>query len=283
MRPPAANEEETDVTRLPTCFLSHGGGPWPWLYGPFRERHQRLEASLKTRARELGERPRAILVVSGHWEAPEFSVTSGANPGMVYDYAGFPEHTYAIRYPAPGSPALADRVQRLFEAAGLAIRTEGERGFDHGCFVPLAVMYPEADIPVVQLSLKTGYDPATHLAAGRALAPLREEGVLILGSGLSYHNLRGFGAGAKEASKVFDGWLQETLLHVPSDVRSQRLLQWETAPAARRAHPSEDHLIPLLVAVGAAEREPGSCIYHESDFFGGVTASSFCFGGAEPS
>ena len=268
------------MKRLPTCFLSHGGGPWPWLTGAFREHYRLLEASLDATARELGGKPRAVLMVSGHWEAAEFAVMAGATPGMVYDYAGFPEHTYTIRYPAPGSPALAARVQRLLEAAGHAATLDPARGFDHGCFAPLAVMYPEADVPVVQLSLKAGYDPATHLAAGRALAPLRDEGVLIVGSGLSYHNLREFGPQAKAASAAFDAWLQETLLQASPAERSRRLLQWETAPAARRAHPREDHLIPLLVAVGAAEDEPGACIYHEPAFFGGVTASSFRFGQA---
>lgn len=266
------------MKRLPTYFLSHGGGPWPYLTGPFRERYRVLEASLQQTARELGARPRAILVVSGHWEAAEFTVMSSPNPGMVYDYSGFPAHTYAVRYAAPGSPVLADRVTRLFDAAGIAVRADDGRGFDHGCFAPLAVMYPDADVPVLQLSLKAGYDPEAHLAAGRALAPLRDEGVLIIGSGLSYHNLREFGPQAKEASEAFDAWLQQTLLHSPPATRLQRLLQWEQAPSARRAHPHEDHLIPLMVAVGAAENEVAACVYHEQGFFGGVTASSFRFG-----
>jgi aromatic ring-opening dioxygenase catalytic subunit (LigB family) len=268
------------MKRLPTYFLSHGGGPWPWLSGPFREHYRQLEASLQATGRELAGKPRAILVVSGHWEAAEFTVMTSPHPGMVYDYTGFPDHTYAVQYPAPGSPELAARVQGLLEAAGLAARPDDRHGFDHGCFAPLAVMFPAADVPVVQLSLKAGYDPQAHLAAGRALAPLRDEGVLILGSGLSYHNLREFGEQAKGASAAFDAWLQETLLRSPPAERTRRLLQWETAPAARRAHPREDHLIPLLVAVGAAEDEAAACVYHEQDFFGGVTASSFRFGAA---
>jgi aromatic ring-opening dioxygenase catalytic subunit (LigB family) len=276
MRPVHAHED-VDMIRLPTYFVSHGGGPWPWLTGPFREHYRQLEASLLAIAREIGGKPRAVLMMSGHWEADEFSVMASPCPGMVYDYAGFPDHTYAIRYPAPGSPELAGRVQTLLEAAGLVARLDMTRGFDHGCFAPLAVMYPDADVPVVQLSLKVGYDPGTHLAAGRALAPLRNEGVLILGSGLSYHNLREFGPEARDASAAFDAWLQETLLHVPPAERSRRLLQWDAAPAARRAHPREDHLIPLLAVVGAAEGEPAACVYHEEGFFGGVTASSFRF------
>src|SRR5512139_3286837 len=171
------------MERLPTYFLSHGGGPWPYLNGPFREHYRQLEASLKETARELGGKPRAILVVSGHWEAAEFTVMANPHPGMIYDYSGFPEHTYAVQYSAPGSPELAGRVQGLLAAAGIAARLDETRGFDHGCFAPLAVMYPDADVPVVQLSLKAGYDPQAHLAAGRSLAPLRDEGVLILGSG----------------------------------------------------------------------------------------------------
>lgn len=268
------------MKRLPTYFLSHGGGPWPYLSGPFRAHYHLLEASLKETARELGAKPRAILVVSGHWEAAEFTVMASPQPGMVYDYSGFPEHTYQVQYPAPGSPELAGRVRGLLEAAGLTTRSDDRRGFDHGCFAPLAVMYPAADVPVVQLSLKAGYDPQAHLAAGRALAPLRDEGVLILGSGLSYHNLQEFGEQAKEVSAAFDAWLQDVLLHASPAERSRRLLEWEQAPSARRAHPREDHLIPLLVAVGAAEDEAAACVYHEQDFFGGVTASSFRFGAA---
>ena len=268
------------MKRLPTYFLSHGGGPWPYLSGPFRAHYHLLEASLQDTARELGAKPRAILVISGHWEATDFTVMASPQPGMVYDYSGFPEHTYQVQYPAPGSPELADRVRGLLEAAGIAARSDDRRGFDHGCFAPLAVMYPAADVPVVQLSLKAGYDPQVHLAAGRALAPLRDEGVLILGSGLSYHNLREFGEQAKEASAAFDAWLQDVLLHASPLERTRQLLEWEQAPSARRAHPREDHLIPLLVAVGAAEDEAAACVYHERDFFGGVTASSFRFGAA---
>jgi aromatic ring-opening dioxygenase catalytic subunit (LigB family) len=268
------------MKRLPTYFLSHGGGPWPYLTGPFREHYRLLEASLKEIARELGGKPRAILVVSGHWEAAEFTVMTSPHPGMVYDYTGFPDHTYEVQYAAPGSPALAHRVQGLLERAGVAARPDDTRGFDHGCFAPLAVMHPDADVPVVQLSLKSGYDPETHLAAGRALAPLRDEGVLILGSGLSYHNLREFGEQARDASQAFDAWLQDVLLHASPAERSRRLQHWEEAPSARRAHPREDHLIPLLVAVGAAENDAAACVYHEQGFFGGVTASSFRFGQA---
>jgi aromatic ring-opening dioxygenase catalytic subunit (LigB family) len=134
------------------------------------------------------------------------------------------------------------------------------------------------DVPVLQLSLRVGYDPAEHLAVGRALAPLRDQGVLIVGSGLSYHNLRRMGPPAAVPSRQFDDWLQQTLVTSDAPQRVQRLIAWQDAPAARIAHPQEDHLLPLMVAVGAAEHEPAACVYHENGFFGGVTVSSFRFG-----
>lgn len=264
--------------RLPTYFISHGGGPWPWLDGPFRRQFDRLEASLADIAREVGK-PRAVLMISGHWEADRPTVQSGESPGMVYDYSGFPPHTYSIRYGAPGSPAVAQRVKELLEAAGIPAALDSQRGYDHGTFAPLQAMYPDADVPVVQLSLKHGYDPAEHLAIGRALAPLRDEGVLIVGSGLSWHNLRMFGPAAKAPSKAFDAWLDQAL-SLPPPERSRRLQAWTAAPAARLAHPEEDHFVPLMVAVGAAEDERAARVYHEDDFMGGVTASSYRFGDA---
>jgi aromatic ring-opening dioxygenase catalytic subunit (LigB family) len=198
-------------------------------------------------------------------------------PPMVYDYSGFPAHTYKVVYPAPGAPELAARVQALISAAGLPARLDAQRGFDHGTFAPLVVMYPNADVPVLQVSMKTGLDPAEHLALGRALAPLRDEGILIVGSGLSYHNLRMFGPQAKAPSQAFDTWLQDTLVSCTPAEREARLLQWASAPSARTAHPREDHLIPLMVAVGAAEADPATCVYHEEGVFGGVVVSSFRF------
>lgn len=262
---------------MPTYFISHGGGPWPWLDGPFRRQFDKLEASLKDIAREVGEKPRAVLVVTGHWEEDRFTVQSAATPGMIYDYGGFPEHTYRIQYKAPGAPDVARRVKELLQAAGIEAAEDPQRGFDHGTFTPLYAMYPEADMPVVQLSIKRGYDPEAHLAAGRALAPLRNEGVLIVGSGLSYHNLRAFGAAARAPSEAFDGWLSAAMASQPH-VRTQQVRDWARAPAARIAHPREDHFVPLMVALGAAEDEPAARVYHEREFMGGVTASSYRFG-----
>jgi aromatic ring-opening dioxygenase catalytic subunit (LigB family) len=265
------------MARLPTYFISHGGGPWPYLDGAFRRQFDRLEASLQDIPRELGVTPSAVLMISGHWEEPRFAVTSSANPGMVYDYSGFPAHTYSVKYGAPGSPDLAGRVRALLEGAGIPATLDPSRGYDHGTFAPLAAMYPDADVPVVQLSMKAGYDPADHIAAGRALRPLRDAGVLIVGSGLSFHNLRMFGPAARAPSEAFDGWLEQTLTAPPAE-RERRLLEWTWAPSARVAHPREDHLIPLMVALGAAEDEPATRVYHEQGFMGGVTASSYRFG-----
>jgi aromatic ring-opening dioxygenase catalytic subunit (LigB family) len=238
----------------------------------------RLEQSLFDIRRELGDAPRAVLAISGHWEEKGFAISSAEQPGMEYDYSGFPPHTYQIKYKAPGSPELAARVQRLLEGGGIGARLDPERGFDHGVFSIMKPLYPGEDIPLVQLSIDRSYDPELHLKLGRLLAPLRDEGVLIIGSGLSYHNLREMrGNEGAEPSRQFDAWLQETLAAAPAE-RTERLIRWERAPMARAAHPQEDHLIPLMAAVGAAENEPFALVYHQKDFGGGITASSFRFG-----
>ena len=265
-------------TRLPTYFISHGGGPWPWIKDQMPGDMSVLERSLQDIPRELGVTPRAVLVVSGHWETPRFTVQSSPRPPMLYDYGGFPEFTYHIQYPAPGSPEVAARVRELLDDAGIPNDEDARRGFDHGVFAPLYVVYPEADVPILQLSIRHGYDPDAHLAAGRALAPLRDEGVLIVGSGLSYHNLRDFGPGGAAASRAFEAWLTPTLVERSAEARPTRLRTWDTAPGARHSHPAEDHLIPLMVAVGAAEQDAGVRTYHEDRFFGGITTSSYRFG-----
>jgi aromatic ring-opening dioxygenase catalytic subunit (LigB family) len=264
---------------LPTYFISHGGGPWPYMMNDeFGREFMRLEAALKDMPRQLGVTPKSVLVISGHWEESDFAVMASAHPSMVYDYSGFPEFTYHIKYGAPGSPELARKVQSLIKNAGLASHLDPGRGFDHGTFAPLAVIYPKADVPIVQLSIRKDYDPKAHVELGKVLAPLRSEGVLILGSGLSYHNLRRFDGRAKAVSKGFDDWLTETLSRVDPDERERRLLQWSNAPCARLAHPQEDHLIPLMVALGAARDDKATRVYHEEDFMGGIAVSSYRFG-----
>ena len=277
---PSPSERDTQMTtRLPTYFISHGGGPWPYMDGPFRRAFDRLEQSLHDIRSELADAPRAVLVISGHWEENGFAISSGEQPGMVYDYRGFPEHTYQIRYKAPGSPELAQRVQELLQAGGIEARLDPERGYDHGTFSIMKPLYPGEDIAVIQLSIDRSYDPNLHLRLGRLLAPLRDEGMLIIGSGLSYHNLHEARSSAGiEPSRVFDAWLQETLVAASPEERTRRLIDWERAPLARAAHPQEDHFIPLMAAVGAAENESGAVVYHQKDLFGGITASSFRFG-----
>ena len=264
--------------RLPVYFISHGGGPWSFMDAASQAPYAKLAAELTDMPRQLGRTPRAVLMISAHWEEPEFTLTSGERPSMIYDYGGFPDYTYQIRYDAPGDPALAEQTRQLIEKVGLPSRLDASRGFDHGAFTPLKVIYPDARVPVVQLSLQRGLDPERHLALGRAIAPLRDDDVLIVGSGLSYHNLREFfsprGWGP---SREFDGWLGGVLLGGSPKDRNKLLAAWEAAPAARAAHPREEHLLPLMVAVGAAGEDRAELTYHETDFLGGLTVSNYRF------
>ena len=263
--------------KTPTYFISHGGGPWPWL-PPLRERMTKLEASLIDMVASWPEPPKAILMVSGHWEEHgTIGVMSSPRPSMEYDYYGFPKEMYEISYPAPGAPEFAARTLELLTVSGILAKLDPQRGFDHGTFAPMAVMYPEADMPLFEVSLNASYDPMAHVEIGRALAPLREEGVMIIGSGLSFHNLRIMDARGAKPSREFDDWLLDTLA-LSADERLAELVDWENAPAARLAHKEEDHLLPIFVALGAAEDEEASRVYHEKDFGGFITASSYRFG-----
>lgn len=264
---------------LPTFFISHGGGPWPWMKEQRESRYGKLTAALQRMPDLVGAKPDAVLMISAHWEEDDFTVMAHPRPPMLYDYYGFPDYTYKIQYAAPGSPALAETVRGLVQGAGFTAKVDAARGYDHGMYAPMAVIYPDADMPTVQLSLKRGLDPATHVALGRALAPLRDQGVLVIGSGLSYHNLRAFGPVGRDASAAFDAWLQQVLAETDPVRRVAALADWEHAPAARAAHPREEHLLPLMVALGAAERNTATRIYHEADFAGGITVSSFMFDG----
>lgn len=265
------------TSTLPTFYLSHGGGPWPWMKGPRYDAHRKLEAVLQQVPQLVGVTPKAVLMISAHWEEADFAVMSHAHPPMLYDYRGFPEETYQVHYTAPGAPEIAEQVQGLLKSAGIAAGLDPARGFDHGAFVPMAVIYPDASVPLLQLSLKHGLDPQAHLAAGRALAPLRKEGVLIVGSGSSYHNLKMLGPESREPSAAFDDWIARTLEGTDFEKRVAALASWEAAPSARIAHPREEHLLPLMVAVGAAERDIATRFYHENTFFGSSSVSSFMF------
>ena len=261
----------------PTFFINHGGGPCFFLEpGPMRETWRELETYLRGFMATLAEQPHAILAISGHWEEGVPTVNAGAHPPLLFDYGGFPDYTYRLTWPAPGAPDLAARVRNLLSKAGIANGAEAARGWDHGIFVPLKVMVPGADIPLVQLSMQRGLDPATHLAIGRALRPLRDEGVLILGSGQSYHNMRGFfgGGPVDEQAEVFDAWLRAAIIDDAG--RDDALIRWADAPYARVAQPHEDHLLPLMVAAGAASGEPGTVHFHGHAL--GKPISGFRFG-----
>ncbi len=262
--------------RLPVVYLPHGGGPWPFVQMGLGSQSERdaLQAYLES-VRDLpAVPPRALLVVSAHWEEPRPTVMSNARPPLLFDYYGFPAESYALTWPAPGSPEVAARVEELLGAAGIEAKANSERGFDHGTFVPLKLTYPDAQIPTLQLSLKAGLDPSEHLAIGRALAPLRDEGVFIIGSGMSYHNMRGFGPQGRAASAAFDRWLREAVTSEPA-AREEQLRNWQRAPAARAAHPREEHLLPLMVVAGAAGTDAGRVAFHGTFLSTEISAHAF--------
>ena len=265
------------MARLPTLYIPHGGGPCFFMDWNPPDTWDRLAAWLRGLAADIGQRPRAVLLISGHWEEPRVSVNVQAAPALLFDYYGFPPHTYDLKYPAPGDPALAARVQALLAAGGVPTGTEATRGLDHGVFVPFLLIYPQADVPIVQLSLHQSLDAAAHLALGALLEPLRDEGVLIVGSGMSYHNMRGLMGGGDPGpdSERFDAWLDSACSAEPAE-RARLLSQWDKAPAARASHPREEHLLPLMVVAGAAGDDPGRRVFRDRVM--GATVSAFAFG-----
>jgi aromatic ring-opening dioxygenase catalytic subunit (LigB family) len=264
---------------MPTLFIPHGGGPcffmdWTRMGGPANTWDKTAEW-LKNLLATLPTRPKGIVVISGHWEEKVFTASTAAQPEMIFDYNGFPPHTYQLSYPAPGEPALAERVVELLTAAGLPARTDPKRGFDHGIFVPLLLVAPEANIPIVPLSLRSNLDPAEHLAAGRALAKLRDEGILILGSGMSYHDMRGFFTpAAREPSARFDKWLTAAVEADPA-TRWDRLSHWAEGDAGRSSHPREEHLLPLMVAAGAGGDSSGTRTFSDNVMMADISAFRF--------
>jgi len=246
-----------------------------WSWGP-ADTWNATQRFLERLAATLPAVPRALLVISGHWEERAFTASAAAQPELVFDYSGFPEHTYRLTWSAPGDPELAERVAGLLGRAGLPAALSPNRGLDHGVFVPLKVAFPEARIPVVSLSLAASLDPALHLAAGRALAPLRDEGVLIVGSGMSFHNLRGYlRPETRERARAFDTWLTRAV-ESPATERDSLLTGWREAPFAAYAHPREEHLIPLMVAAGAGGDAPGRRIFGDEPM--GAAISAYRFG-----
>lgn len=243
-------------------FLPHGGGPLPLLGDPG---HRQLVDFLQGVPQQLGN-PSAIVVISAHWEADMATITSGKAPALLFDYYGFPEESYQIQYPCPGSPEIAGKMVHLLQQHGVQARLDTQRGFDHGLFVPLKIMFPAASIPCVQLSLVHGLDPELHIKTGKALRSLRQENILFIGSGFSFHNMKAFfasGKGEDEKNIAFDDWLVETCTNdrFSAQEREARLIHWRDAPYADYCHPREEHLLPLHVCTGLSE-SPATLVFN---------------------
>ena len=254
-------------------YIPHGGGPWPLLGD---SRHTNLIEFLKA-IPDMLIQPSAILVISAHWEEKHPTLTSAASPSLFYDYYGFPQETYSISYSAPGKPQLAEKISHLFENNGIHAGLDGRRGYDHGLFVPLKLMYPEAVIPCIQLSLLDSLNPAEHIRIGAVLRGLQEENLLIIGSGSSFHNLTAFRnntVGEENCwNKAFEEWLVETLSddQLNEKERRNRLEHWFDAPFAQFCHPREEHLLPLHVCYGFSGCSAKRII--EVEFMGKKTSS----------
>lgn len=248
--------ENPSSTKAQVVYFSHGGGPLPILGD---SSHAAMVQFMQQLPEQL-HRPDGILVISAHWEEPVATLLNAANPPLFYDYYGFPEQAYEFTYPAPGNPELARKVADLLTDQQIPTGMNPQRGFDHGVFIPLKMMYPEADIPTTQLSLLRGLNAAAHLQLGRALRPLMAENILIIGSGFSFHNLRAFfnnqQLGAPDAeNEAFQNWLIETCAgNISETERQNALLHWAQAPHARYCHPREEHFLPLLVCASLANQ-----------------------------
>ena len=242
--------------RAQIVYLSHGGGPLPLLGDPS---HKAMLDFMSRLPLTIGK-PDMILVVSAHWEERSATLLGAQNPTMFYDYYGFPEQAYKITYPAPGNPKLAESIMASLKENKINAQIDLNRGFDHGLFIPLKMMYPKADIPAIQLSLIKGLDPAAHIALGKALRPFNQENILVIGSGFSFHNMQAFSWEGSDrpdpANEAFQDWLVEVMTGPFSqEEREQRMIAWEKAPNARYCHPREEHLLPLHVCLGMAGKE----------------------------
>ncbi|RLD79700.1 MAG: dioxygenase [Bacteroidetes bacterium] len=266
---------------LPVFYIPHGGGPWHVMENAFGDTagYARLKDYLSNFGNQFEKKIKAILVISAHWEEDLPTVHFGLNPPLLYDYYGFPESTYHLDWQAPGNPELAERIENLLNADGFTTKREYKRGFDHGTFVPLMIAFPAPQIPIIQLSLIKTLDPQVHINLGKAIEPLRNEGVLIVGSGMSYHNMRGFMSGDTstiENSEKFDTWLTETVISPRVDKRNTALINWQKAPSALESHPRSEHLIPLFAIAGAAGNDTGIADY--TGTLMGVKISGYKFG-----
>lgn len=260
----------------PVLFLPHGGGPLPLMDDLH---HQSLVDFLQSCGQQY-EKPKAIILISAHWEEVQLNITSNSNPDLIYDYFGFEPSAYQIQYPARGNNLLAAHLAQSLHHSGIASVLNPQRGFDHGMFVPLKLMYPLADIPVVQLSLVNDLDPKTHIEIGEALTQFRAQNVMIIGSGFSFHNMQAFFGQHKDASAKsieFDDWLTETCVGeaLGYDAQKARLIDWSNAPQARFCHPRAEHLLPLHVCFGASKGSQGQRIFSDRMF--NVKVSGFAW------
>lgn len=242
-----------DRNQAQIVYFSHGGGPLPILGDAGHRAMVAFMRELPTRLK----RPEAILVISAHWEEEVPTLLGAQTPAMFYDYYGFPEAAYAIDYPAPGSPDLAAGIADMLKRHRMEARIDTRRGFDHGLFIPLKLMYPEADIPALQLSLLSGLAPTAHIALGEALRELMSENILVIGSGFSFHNMPAFSRRTTiipdPANDDFQNWLIDVCSGAISQTeRKRHLVDWRKAPSARYCHPREEHLLPLHVCCGMA-------------------------------
>lgn len=258
------------MSKSSVLYIPHGGGPLPLLD---HEDHKEMIAFLKQIPSSIPT-PSAIIMISAHWESQDVSITSSENPEMIYDYSGFPKETYEITYPAPGNPELAKKVQTLLENQGIKANLDDKRGYDHGLYVPLKLMYPKAQIPCIQISLVKGLDPKKHIEIGNALSELKDENILVIGSGMSLHNMQALMTGqADKGNQAFEEWLIDTCTNpdLTEDQREQHLIDWSNAPSARYCHPREEHLIPLHVCYGMAQSQ--AKLVFDGDIMGKKTSA----------
>ncbi|OUS17086.1 dioxygenase [Gammaproteobacteria bacterium 50_400_T64] len=263
---------------FPTLYIPHGGGPcffMDWTMGPANT-WDKMASWLRELGNSIGARPRQIVVCSAHWEGEQILINANPKPELVFDYYNFPPHTYELEYPAPGSPKLAKDIHHLLKGADISAALDADHGFDHGVFIPFKLIYPDAHIPIVQISLRSDLNPAHHIAVGRALSPLRQQGTLIVGSGMSYHNMQALMTPGNDKldARQFDDWLRSACENTASE-REQLLCDWQSAPAARQAHPREEHLLPLMVVAGAAGDDVGVAIFQDQVLGAQVSAIQF--------
>eukprot|EP01132_Coremiostelium_polycephalum_P004062 gene4062-5085_t len=249
--------------RFPSLFISHGA---PNFILDKKDPTIPFLKSLSSKYLQ-NEKPKAILCISAHWEESEFTITTSQQPTTVHDFYGFEKEMYDFRYPAKTSPELIDRVRTLFKDGGVKLEESEQRGFDHGCWVPLILMYPDADIPVVQLSLHKSLDAKLHYKVGQLLEPLRDEGYLIVSSGGAVHNLRAlFDPSFQQLdggqwAKKFDQWLINSLTSKSGQERESELLNYQNLPFSKLAHPRDEHLIPVFVSCAASKDSKAKTIF----------------------